>query len=115
MRLDRHFLLSLVALSSSSFNVDAFIARQHGKASGLTAFGTNTNVRLLQQATHSFKTHLYAADDDDDDDDDDDYDEDEDEGPLAKGVDSVSWLPSVAGSKGADISSVKEVSGFERF
>jgi hypothetical protein len=47
-----------------------------------------------------------AADDDDDDLDADDYEE----GPLGKGIDSVSWLPSVVGKKGESVPSAKEVS-----
>jgi hypothetical protein len=38
-------------------------------------------------------------DDDDDDDDDDEHDMDESRGPLARGVDSVSWLPSAVGAR----------------
>ena len=54
-------------------------------------------------------TRRFAALDDDDEDDDEDYDDDE--GPLANGIDSVSWLPSVAGAKGDNmpIDSTKEV------
>jgi len=53
-------------------------------------------------------TRRFAALDDDEDDDDEDYDDDE--GPLANGIDSVSWLPSVAGAKGDNmpIDSTKE-------
>ena len=48
---------------------------------------------------------------DDDDDDDDEFDlDDEDSGPLAKGVDSVSWLPSVSGQKDIQDPQPKEVS-----
>jgi hypothetical protein len=113
MRFDRNFLLSLAALSSYAFSVDAFMTR-HGTSNGLTTtFGANSNVKLLQP-TRGFNTQLYAADDDDDDYDDDD-DDDEDEGPLAKGVDSVSWLPTVAGGEGEDISGVREVRLFRPF
>jgi hypothetical protein len=38
------------------------------------------------------------VDDDEDDDDEDDDDEEEVGGPLAKGIDSVDWLPSVQSS-----------------
>ena len=54
----------------------------------------------------------FAGLDDDDDDDEDEYDEDDDaKGPLANGIDSVSWLPSVEGAKGDNmpIESTKEV------
>ena len=40
---------------------------------------------------------LRMVDDDDEDEDDDEYDEEE--GPLADGIDSVSWLPTVLGAK----------------
>lgn len=51
--------------------------------------------------------------DDDDDDDDEEDDEDgneDDEDPLGDGVDSVSWLPSVVGAKGKEVTSAREVS-----
>ena len=49
--------------------------------------------------------------DDDEDDDEDEFDlDDEDSGPLAKGVDSVSWLPSVSGQKDIQDPQPKEVS-----
>jgi hypothetical protein len=42
-----------------------------------------------------------------DDEDEDDYDDDDDDDdPLSRGIDSVSWLPSVVGAK-----SVGEISG----
>jgi hypothetical protein len=43
--------------------------------------------------------------------DDDEEDDDAEEGPLAKGIDSVSWLPSVEGAKGDNmpIESTKQV------
>jgi hypothetical protein len=46
-----------------------------------------------------------------DDDDEDDEDEDDKKGPLSKGIDSVSWLPTVIGSKGDNMSitTAKEV------
>eukprot|EP00535_Pseudo-nitzschia_heimii_P000452 CAMPEP_0197174120 /NCGR_PEP_ID=MMETSP1423-20130617/781_1 /TAXON_ID=476441 /ORGANISM="Pseudo-nitzschia heimii, Strain UNC1101" /LENGTH=464 /DNA_ID=CAMNT_0042623017 /DNA_START=168 /DNA_END=1562 /DNA_ORIENTATION=+ len=42
----------------------------------------------------------FAALDDDEDDDEDEDDDFDDKGPLANGIDSVSWLPSVDGAKG---------------
>lgn len=55
-------------------------------------------------------TRRFAALDDEDEDDDDEEDEFDEMGPLAKGIDSVSWLPSVAGAKGDNmpLESVKE-------
>jgi len=57
-------------------------------------------------------TRRFAGLDNDDDDDDDDEDGIDDKGPLANGIDSVSWLPSVDGAKGDNlpIDSAKEVS-----
>ena len=63
------------------------------------------------QTAHSlprdFQTRRFAGLDDEEDE--DDYDEDN--GPLAKGLNSVSWLPTVDGAKGDNmpIDSAKEV------
>jgi hypothetical protein len=100
MKFDKQVLLSLAALCSVTLNADAFVPRAT-KASGVTLFGARNK---LQKAPRAMVTRLYAADDEDEDDD------DEQEGPLGKGVDSVSWLPSVAGEKGGEISGAKEVS-----
>ena len=55
---------------------------------------------------------LSASENEEDDEDDDDDMYDDERGPLANGVDSVSWLPSVIGQKGDNmpITSKKEVS-----
>jgi len=47
-----------------------------------------------------FETRRFMGLDDDDEEDDDDDGFEDDKGPLAKGIDSVSWLPSVDGAKG---------------
>ncbi|KAG7341131.1 Lon family ATP-dependent protease [Nitzschia inconspicua] len=57
-------------------------------------------------ASRTSLSRRWLAADDDEDDDDDDYDEEEEEekkGPLSKGIDSVSWLPSVIGAKGDNV------------
>ena len=56
---------------------------------------------------HGSWTRRFAGSNDEEDDD-DDFD---DKGPLANGIDSVSWLPSVDGAKGDNmpIESAKEV------
>ena len=69
----------------------------------------------LKQACYSSSNwvrRLSVSDNEEDDDDDDDDMFDEERGPLANGVDSVSWLPSVMGRKGDNmpITSKKEVS-----
>lgn len=45
----------------------------------------------------------FAVADDDEDDEDEEEEEYDDRGPLAKGIDSVSWLPSVEGAKGSNM------------
>ena len=62
-----------------------------------------------QSLPREFQTRRFAGLDDEDDFDEDDYDDDN--GPLAKGLDSVSWLPTVSGAKGDNmpIDSAKEV------
>jgi hypothetical protein len=53
-------------------------------------------------------SQLFMVDDDEEEDDDDDDDDDDDErdsnDPLGNGIDSVSWLPTVVGAKGKEIS-----------
>jgi hypothetical protein len=44
---------------------------------------------------------LDDEEEDEDEDDDHDEDDDDDDDPLSKGIDSVSWLPSVVGAKGS--------------
>lgn len=52
-----------------------------------------------------------AHDDHDEDEDDDDHDGDGDEGdPLSKGIDSVTWLPSLANQSTKTITAVRNVS-----
>jgi hypothetical protein len=56
-------------------------------------------------------TRRFATPGDDEEDEDDDFDDDK--GPLANGIDSVSWLPTVDGAKGDNmpIDSTTEVRG----
>jgi hypothetical protein len=60
------------------------------------------------RAFRSISSRQWASAEDEEDDEDD---EDEKQGPLSKGIDSVSWLPSVIGAKGDNmpITSAKEV------
>ncbi len=55
-----------------------------------------------QSLPREIETRRFAGLDDHEEEEDDDDDEDEfdDKGPLAKGIDSVSWLPTVNGAKG---------------
>ena len=97
MKFDKQALLSLAALCSFTFNADAFIP-QARKNSGLALF----NARMGPRVTQAMVTRLFSSDDDED--------KHELEDPLGKGVDSVSWLPSVVGASGEAISGVKKVS-----
>ena len=70
------------------------------------ASATFTSHKKCGSFRHESLTRRFAALDDDDED--DGFDE---SGPLAKGIDSVSWLPSVSGAKGDNmpITSTTEV------
>ena len=114
MRFHARLVLAVVAASSHSFEAaQAFVEvhrpRGDRHARGLTAaFAGGQSGSASRGASKRFgMTRLFASSDDDDDD-----EEEEGGGPLAKGVDSVSWLPTVLGRKGDNmpISDVKEVS-----
>jgi hypothetical protein len=62
---------------------------------------------LSRSAARATTARKLAEQDDSDDEDSDDEDNDE---PLAKGIDSVSWLPTVKGAKNVEITGAKEVS-----
>ena len=104
MKLDGDLFLTLVALtgicSSNGFTT------QPRQSHGLAAVGYENSMSSAFVQNPRSNIRLFAADDDDEDEDDE---EEEEGGPLAQGVDSVSWLPTVAGAKGGGISSVKEV------
>jgi hypothetical protein len=101
MRFDKPVAIFLGLLCFAQ-TVDAFVPRSR-TSSQLTPVGAAAAPKTIRFVS----TRLYAVDDDDDDEDDEDED---DENPLGKGIDSVSWLPSVAGqSAGEEVSSIKEV------
>ena len=62
---------------------------------------------LSRSAARTTTARKLAEQDDSEDEDNDDEDYDE---PLAKGIDSVSWLPTVKGAKNVEITGAKEVS-----
>eukprot|EP00980_Cylindrotheca_fusiformis_P001764 scaffold405_cov132-Cylindrotheca_fusiformis.AAC.16 len=94
MRFDISATFFFLAVAKSA---DAFTPTSNMKSTHLSLI----QGELYPRAIGIFSTRLYAIDDDDDDDD--------EENPLGKGVDSVSWLPSVIGKKSSgDTPSVKE-------
>jgi hypothetical protein len=99
MKFDKQVMSFLALLCSFTLNADAFTP-QTRKSSGLAVFGARKGPSTRQ----AMVTRLYAAEDDEDDDDETSL------GPLGKGIDSVSWLPSVVGEKGEPIAGAKEVS-----
>jgi hypothetical protein len=97
MKFGKEALLSLAAMCCwVAFDAEAFVP--HAKPSRLALVKANHHAPL---SATSVILRLAA---------DDDLDEMEDDGPLGKGVDSVSWLPTVVGKKGGSVSGVKEVS-----
>ena len=101
MKFDKQALLSLAVLCSFAFDAEAFAPRAQ-KNSGLSLFNSDVAPQVV---SHGMMTRLYAVDDED---------EDDGEDPLGNGVDSVSWLPSVVGSKGSEVTSVSEVSNLRK-
>jgi hypothetical protein len=104
MRFDKQVVIFLGLLCFAQ-TVDAFVPRSR-TSTQLTPVGATAAPKTIGFVS----TRLYAVDDDDEDAYDDDDEDEDDENPLGKGIDSVSWLPSVAGqSAGEDVSSIKEV------
>ena len=95
--------LSLFLLQSQTTRAFVLPTCSIGSSNGIEAWHCETRQSLPRE----FQTRRFAGLDEDEDE--DDYDEDK--GPLSKGIDSVSWLPSVDGAKGDNmpIDSVKEV------
>lgn len=87
--------------------------RQRG-ATIATTSSRNIWVSITQQRQqrNSLKQRVGATANDDEDYDTDDEDEDYDDEyePLGKGIDSVSWLPSVIGETGGPVAEAREVS-----
>lgn len=112
----RHNLLLLLAsFLRTEWIVSAFVVR-------VSNYQDCVQLRFPQSQFLSFAGSIFLRETRDsrtcrwafkDDEEEDDEEEDEKRGPLSKGIDSVSWLPSVIGSKGDNlpITSAKEVSG----
>lgn len=70
---------------------------------------TTTKNLVAREPFRRMSLRRFLALDDDDDEDDEEEDEEEIDGPLSKGIDSVSWLPSVVGARGSgDVSSTRK-------
>jgi Lon protease-like protein len=96
MKFAREILFAV--LVGSLCAIDAFAPASFGVArratSGPTLASSESSPALQRQSS---TCRRLAIDDDEDDEDDDDLDDLE---PLAEGIDSVSWLPTVLGGKG---------------
>lgn len=106
MRFDpKAIVLLVVAAAAASWRqVDAFAPPL--ASAGVTRCSQNAMVRKPFVSRRTQTTRRFMVDSDDEVDS-DDYGED----PLGEGVDSVAWLPTVAGAKNKDISTAREVSG----
>ncbi|MGK3762302.1 MAG: hypothetical protein ACI8RD_014620 [Bacillariaceae sp.] len=102
--------LSLVLLQKHQ--ADAFLLPSTCPTGRTLYLETSTFIgNRHQQVIHQRSSLIPRFAGSDDDDEEDEYDDDAEEGPLAKGIDSVSWLPSVEGAKGDNtpIESTKQV------
>jgi hypothetical protein len=106
MKFGKETLLTLAATCCLlTLQTDAFVpASIRFTKLALVNSRLSTSTTSPNKLSRTTAVRRLAADDDDLDS--DDYDE----GPLGKGIDSVSWLPSVAGKKGESVPSAKEVS-----
>lgn len=81
--------------STVAFSLTTSLPQQRSRSGGLETLAFGLSVRNTERlSTHRIPTARRLAEKDDDE---DGYDE-----PLAKGVDSVSWLPTVAGASSVD-------------
>jgi hypothetical protein len=131
------FIVSLTCSTGSAFlsppqSQTGFVSNHAGANSRAVisgrAFVTTTEPSTSSSGSQPFRwrrhhlsssswTRQFATSNSDDEDDEDDDDDDDDDtynemkGPLADGVDSVSWLPSVIGGKGDNmpVTTKKEV------
>jgi hypothetical protein len=103
--------VALLLIAAVVVQVEAFVPHPPSHCLVVTdrrPFVISSNMQqniLLQeeQQRRSSLVKLWMIDDDDDDDEDDEFEGDEvHDGPLSKGVDSVSWLPTVSGAKVAN-------------
>ena len=102
MRFSKTALVSLVAsVSYLDLSADAFSSQlPRTLPSSLASSCFSNGLSLQNSSIRKKQTSLNLASDDEDEDDEDDDDDHAEEGnPLAKGVNSVSWLPSVVGGK----------------
>jgi Lon protease-like protein len=108
MKIQREALLYIAVASASWASMsDAFAPSQivRSRAPFVTQAISGSNSQTLSAKPKRSVACLWSKEDDEDDDDDDDEDTDDFEQPLSKGIDSVSWLPSLVNAKkGGDTS-----------
>ena len=104
MRFEKQAIISLGALCcfAHQFCCDAFVLQQNSRILSTTFLvPASSNSRIVNNQKYNLSTRLFAVEEEEDDDDDD-------TNPLGKGLNSVSWLPSVVGQSGEEISGLKE-------
>ena len=80
--------------------VDGFVVDTTRYGSTVSSYrGISNEWGLVKSTILNRKAPVLRMVDDDEEDEDEDDEYDEDEGPLADGIDSVAWLPSVIGAK----------------
>lgn len=114
MRFEKQAIISLGSAAALLVfgSCDAFVFSQPKNKLSPTFLVPSSTLSYSVSGTggsSSSSTRLFASlEDDDDDEDDHDDEEDDNTNPLGKGVNSVSWLPSVVGQSGQEISGLKE-------
>lgn len=117
MKFPKEALAATVAIGYSLSSIDAFTPTGVQYRLSVTKQGILFGSRLTRRADSSKEmlpwNHKFSARKTvitrkltDQDEDDEDYNEE----PLAEGVNSVAWLPSVKGAKNVEISGAEEVS-----
>lgn len=91
----KYFLTFVFATADFACFIEAFIPRGISYPTTFLQKNDLHSNAIVTRKANSPLTRVYAFSDEDDEDEDD-----EDDGPLSKGIDSVSWLPSVKGKKG---------------
>ena len=116
MRFEKQAIISLGSAAALLVfgSCDAFVFSQPKNKLSPTFLVPSSTLSYSVSGTggsSSTSTRLFASLEDDDDEEDDDHDDEEEDdntNPLGKGVNSVSWLPSVVGQSGQEISGLKE-------
>jgi Lon protease-like protein len=97
MRVLRTALVYVLVAGRALTLSSAFVPRLRGVASSSYAFSLSSHTISRKQRFSTFR-RLAAEEQEDE----------EDDGPLSKGIDSVSWLPTVIGGRSESILSIRE-------